>query len=434
MMNTIYGPLSILVLCLAIGTRSALAGAIFYSGEFTGDEGKKVSGVNCEPQVAIPYIEAGEFTVSRSGDYAVSDAVEIPSGWLDLVGTVDIQVMVFEKPGVIGLNKLIACVETYGMVALNSSKTYILGVHLVGNAAVGTFAMTLDGPGEITGVGSEIPGSLRGGFNAQSPTAYFDIWDAEVAYQVIGPLNVSQDGYYLVNSVPRAHQELDNGFFITSRPGLLVYQDDFDVADQAKNLMTSNLSRYYLQAGRDYYLVAITDEIDNNQHWHAVVLPPKTPPFNQWVGGAWVSPGVNNQGLLMEFAEQTGIAFLTWFTFETAGSGSQSSALESLGSQDQRWLTAFGALSADKFEIPLNFENTTGGRFLGTDAIPNTDSNYGTGSLEIVDCDHLVLNYDLPGVEAASLDYHRAMPLDRTGNCYTRGKLAPMTSASLQPK
>ncbi len=95
-----------------------------------------------------------------------------------------------------------------------------------------------------------------------------------------------------------------------------------------------------------------------------------------------------------------------------------------LGSTDQRWLTGFGAIPPDSNFMNINYENTSGGFFNAMTPIPTTDSNYGSGSVEVIDCSNILIRYDLPDGLLGSAPMIRAIP---------DGKIACLESISAAP-
>jgi hypothetical protein len=145
--------------------------------------------------------------------------------------------------------------------------------------------------------------------------------------------------------------------------------------------------------------------------------------FNPGLNGAWVATGITSQGILMEVLPSAGILFFAHFTFQDqsvvvssrgAGSTVQSSGgsdprvQSHIGADDQIWLTAFGSIPASGDMMTISYENSTGGQFNSEFPKAQTDSSYGTGFIEGIACDHLVINWNLPGGVFDTRHYYKA--------------------------
>ncbi len=154
-----------------------------------------------------------------------------------------------------------------------------------------------------------------------------------------------------------------------------------------------------------------------------VLFPPGPFNFNPGLNGAWVAEGIKAQGILMEVLPSAGILFFAQFTFvdqapavssentrlTALGAGGGNSKMEAhLGSDDQRWLTAYGSIPGTGNYMPIKYENSSGGRFNSETPVGTTDSNYGTGWIEGEACDHIVINWNLPGGIVDTRDYYKA--------------------------
>ena len=142
-----------------------------------------------------------------------------------------------------------------------------------------------------------------------------------------------------------------------------------------------------------------------------------------------MTPGVDGAGVMMEVATDTGLLFFAWFTFPGAQAMLHSDdgiRAEAVGSDDQRWLTGFGAIQAGSSVVNITYENTTGGIFNAETPKPATDSNYGTGSAEIIDCSNIVLDFNLPDGVSGSAAMVRAIP-DGLQDCLKSVDAAPLT-------
>ena len=146
-------------------------------------------------------------------------------------------------------------------------------------------------------------------------------------------------------------------------------------------------------------------------------------PSRPGLNGSWTNPDIKAQGILVDVVASAGVVFFAQFTFQddvlaaaakgvgqtvqSTGTG-DATVQAQIGSNDQIWLTAFGLIPGSGNVIPINYENSTGGRFNAETPVATTDSNYGTGYIEGLACDHLVVNWNLPGGVQDTRDYYKA--------------------------
>ncbi len=109
------------------------------------------------------------------------------------------------------------------------------------------------------------------------------------------------------------------------------------------------------------------------------------PGFN----GAWVNPATNGQGLLVDIYPTTDLLFAAWFTFDDGAVASKSGGV---GSSEQRWMTASGALG-DNNVVELTLYNTSGGVFDDPAAIDTVA--VGSMTIDFIDCSSGLVTYDL---------------------------------------
>lgn len=363
---------------------------------------------SCPGNPLASYINLGTIQVSQTGSYRVADGGQqtvFVAGLPDLVIHVYKTSFVASFPN--SFRELSTDVGAY--VDLEAGEDYILVIQTRCGAGLGPYAVVLGGPGDITGAGFTSAQFTYGQLTDSSPEIFYPVDTQPWKYWASQPVRVRRSGYYR-SAVTRA------GFQFGA--GVAVYEGEFDPENPRQNQVKGRAdSTMLLVEGTDYVFAVFNED---NIDWQFVMFPPGPASFNADFKGAWVSPGINSQGVLLEIGEQTGVLFLAWFTFpygepggelflRTSATGHQSfKAEEDIGATDQRWLTAFGALSKGMDVVNISFENTSRGTFNGLGVPPQTDSSYGTGSMEVRDCDHLVLNFDLPGDVSGSNDLHRA--------------------------
>lgn len=120
-------------------------------------------------------------------------------------------------------------------------------------------------------------------------------------------------------------------------------------------------------------------------------LPESDFEINAGLNDAWYYPETPGQGFFITVYPYSNTLFLSWFTFETEPVEGSAS----LGSADQRWLTAQG--SYEGAEADLQVYVTSGGVFDEGDPLPETVSD---GSLMITfeGCNSALVSYDIPSI------------------------------------
>jgi len=435
-MTKIFPHLAVLLL---FATTSAFANNVTISGVFNGDEPTMAASVASCDNVAKRYKVAGSITVSESGGYQVVDA----GNWFPFVlpqGSIADAVIVIYSNSFDSANPAtnrVATVDEFDSVQLNAGTTYVLVVQHWCVEINGAYAIVIDGAQKtISGDGfTSLPRTI-GNFDSASPTASFSDQPGGVRRYKSEPVTVSESGtYYLID----IGEELGG-----STMSLRIYEGSFDPLDTDKNLHFTTAgffaSAISLKAGVNYVFV-LYENVFNSGRLQYVLFPPGPSNFNPGLNGAWVAPGIEHQGILMEVLPSAGILFMAQFTFvdqlttstqstsrstvQTTGGG-DSKVQTHLGADDQRWLTAFGSIPADGERMTISFENSTGGRFNSETPIATTDSSYGSGWIDLMACDHLLINWDLPGGIVDTRDYYKATQ-DAVPYCESFIKAGPVT-------
>jgi len=121
-----------------------------------------------------------------------------------------------------------------------------------------------------------------------------------------------------------------------------------------------------------------------------------TPPDGAITGfdfaeGAWLNPATDGEGILFDFGESLDMLFMAWFTF-TLEPAPPTPTID-IGFDGQRWMTALLSLDGNTATGVLRARQA--GAF---DSPPTPDEvgvNVGTISIEFLDCDFAVVNYDV---------------------------------------
>jgi len=417
--------------CLALFVAApALAGNITISDYFDGDgPAMQASPAGCGMLASQAFLQAGSVSVSFTDTYEIADAGNL-LGFTGIGrGIVDVVINVYEgsfDPANPALNR-VGAIDEGEALTLVAGQSYIIVIQPFCENHSGVFAVVIRGFGTISGAGFASAAHTVGQHGPGDPVAAFPLGIGSHHYDISGPWQAVRTGIHYFGEV---------GINFDAPIALLAYEGAFDPADTSANLAgeASFVGGFQFEEGKTYTFVAV-DENDLAGEWQYVLFPPGPAGFNATLRGAWVTPGVDGSGVLLELGADTGIAFLAWFTFPEAVSAQAQNMPESadgaraeaaVGSEDQRWLTGFGAVPASGGTLDIKFENTTGGRFNAPTPKPVTDSNYGSGSLELLDCDHLVIHYELPGGVAGSAPMQRAIA-DNTRECLDSVPAAPVT-------
>ncbi|MBT8062282.1 MAG: hypothetical protein HKO64_04610 [Xanthomonadales bacterium] len=136
------------------------------------------------------------------------------------------------------------------------------------------------------------------------------------------------------------------------------------------------------------------------------------PVINAGMNSAWVNPNAPLQGHFLTVYPDAGLIFQSWFTFDSVvqaqammqseGPGTKLEQAATFGADDQRWVTALGAIDGNK--ATLTVENTSGGIFNDNDPVATQDTNYGTITLEFLTCVEAIMTYDFPSVGLSGTD------------------------------
>lgn len=429
--------ISIFATALFVST-PVLANNFTVSGSFDGTEPTMAADPNSCDGVAKRYRVAGTITVSVSGSYNFVDA----GNWFPFVfpesSIADTVIMIYAgtfNPALPSVNR-VASVDEFDPVQLDAGTSYVLVVQHWCAEFNGAYAIVIDGgQATVSGDGfTSLPRTI-GNFTAQSPTANFADLGGVRRYSSEA-VTVSASGtYYLID----IGEELGGSLM-----SLRVYEGSFNPLDTDANLVVNTggffAEAFSLQAGVNYVFVLV-EVSPNSQRLQYVLFPPGPFSFNPGLNGAWVAENIAYQGILMEVLPSAGILFFAQFTFPDtvvattssksrittqAASGNEAQP-QAVGSSDQRWLTAFGAIPGDGNLMTIKYENTTGGRFNAETPAATIDSDYGDGWIEGVTCDHLVINWNLPGGITDTRDYYKATQ-DAVPYCESFIKAGPVSA------
>jgi hypothetical protein len=420
-----------LLLLLSILTAAqAMAGNRTIGGYFDGTESTMAANPVACDNVSKGFQEVGTIQVSTSGTYEVSDAGNFLSFDHPNNGVADIVVLFYAGSfsSASPATNRVGVVDEGDGVALTAGTTYVVVVQHWCVELVGAFALVIRGPGDITGAGFNSLAYTFGQHRNTDMSANFPLIGTH-RYDASEPVSIFRSGNYWFGEV---------GLYFSASTALFVYEGTFDPNNTSANLVDvlEFAGFVTLEQGKKYVFVSV-DLFDDFGDWQFALFPPGSMIFNPGMSGAWVTSGVGSQGILMEVFGDIGILFFAWFTFPDAvavvttdrnpvtteaAPGIQPE--NHLGSTDQRWLTASGLVPDDSNFMNVSYENSTGGAFDSPVPVATTDSNYGTGWIEAFSCNHIQINYDLPGGIAGTTDFRRILG-DGLPYCYSFIKAAP---------
>lgn len=103
-----------------------------------------------------------------------------------------------------------------------------------------------------------------------------------------------------------------------------------------------------------------------------------------------------------------------YFTYDTERPAADIGAI--LGEPGHRWFTAYGDFEENV--AILDVELTEGGIFDSGSPEPLQTPGYGTVSIEVLSCNHLLLIYEFPELELAGEIPMTRLALDNVESCY----------------
>jgi len=134
-----------------------------------------------------------------------------------------------------------------------------------------------------------------------------------------------------------------------------------------------------------------------------------TPPYlasaDFALSGNWYDPAISGQGFIMEINPNSGVVFITWYTFAADGS--------EVGAAGQRWYTADGPFTPGMRAVSVTIYESTGGVF---DTPPPAGAKtvaVGSGTLSFQSCTAATFSYDFVG--GSNRGQHGFVALRRIG-------------------
>jgi plastocyanin len=116
--------------------------------------------------------------------------------------------------------------------------------------------------------------------------------------------------------------------------------------------------------------------------------------INAGLNDAWVSADAPFQGFFFTVFPDLSLFFAAWFTFDSVIPDGSATAV--FGAPDLRWVTASGFYSGDS--VTLNVELTSGGIFNASDPEASQTPNYGTITIQFLNCNEALVTYNFPSL------------------------------------
>lgn len=383
------------LLLLLIG-QSVQAAHVTLSGQWDGSEDLTAPFPGtCIGAGDLAYRSFQPVQVSLTGEYQFADASDSLPGNL-VIGVYNDSF----DPGDPAANRLAAFDQGQPLSLETGQQYFVVVQHSCRNTFPAAFAVSISGPGDISGTNVVVsPPWTLGQLDGSEPSAVFS--GVPQNYELAGPVTVPATGNYWFADV-----SVFNRLDMVIR----VYESAFDASDTEAGLVAQldDFGNLLLEAGKSYHVVVTAFVPGNTGEWHWVLFPPGPLALNAGMNGAWYNPATDGQGILVDIFTDVGIAFIAWFTFDLERPQGGTEAL--LGDPGHRWFTASGLYEPDAASVSLTLYNSTGGVF--DSARPPVDTAaYGTVLLEFADCLNGTLTYDIPAGPVSGM-----IPLTRIAN------------------
>ena len=387
----------------------AMAGHVTLSSQWDGSEDLTAPFPGaCIGAGELAYRQFNAVQVSISGQYHLADASDALPG--NLVVALYRDSFDPENPG---LNR-VGVFDQGEPLAMDSGQDYRVVVqHWCSNIFPATFAVSMAGPGDISGADVVVsPDWSMGQLDGSEPTAVFS--GVSQKYDVSGPVVASATGNYWFADVS-----------VFDRMDLVirVYQGAFNPANTSAGLVArlDDFGDLLLEAGKTYRFVVTAYVPGSTGEWHWVLFPPGPLGFNAGLNGAWYNPATEGQGILLDIFTETKLVFFAWFTFDLER---PAGAMGTIGDEGQRWFTVSGNYEEGDNSASLTLYNSTGGVF-DTSPPPVATTEYGTVDLHFTDCLNGVMTYNIPAGPVSGVIPLTRIAKDHLSLCATLGSPDP---------
>jgi hypothetical protein len=377
------------------------------SGVFDGSEQKIVPlPGTCGGSDPLGYQDVGEFRVSVSGDYTVSDAYyEIGN---DISANIYIGSWDPNNPS----NNLVTPngIDFAQRVSLDAGSTYVLVVQVFCGQFYrqwinrqGAWAVNFAGPGEVTSDARvQVPEWTAGSFSNADPTTDSECGNSQ--YVESDPIRVTKSGNYF-------YQDVSLEFDVDMC--LQIYTAPFDAANPNNNrVLFSNgqgnaddFGIVYLESGKDYYFVS-QPLIEANTGEYFYMFAAADFYITYAMSGSWFNPETNGQGFLIDVFDSANVMFLAWFTYDLERPDENVTAM--IGDPGHRWMTAAGPYDGDTAEMDITWSS---GMIFDSPTPPVEQQTDGTMTVEFDSCTTGRVFYDL-----GESDRTGTVPIQRISN------------------
>ena len=136
--------------------------------------------------------------------------------------------------------------------------------------------------------------------------------------------------------------------------------------------------------------------------------------INSAVSDAWFNPQTDGQGFFVIVWEESGLVFLSWFTFDATRPPEDVAAI--LGDAGHRWVTALGPYDGDTASLDVYL--STGGVLDSAEPPVVTDQTpIGTITIVWTGCNSGTLTYDFPSLQLSGNIPIERIVLDNVAAC-----------------
>jgi hypothetical protein len=385
------------------------------------------------PPDELPYRIVGDLQVSASGQYRMLD---LTIGWQGARGAQDIVLYLYDgafDPQNPTVNRVAEFNRSFTnhvndeeWVQLEPGRAYKVVLQMACDIRPGLGGFLMAGPGEITGVGVPTAPWSYGNFADVDTEVEFPGIERSFKWAGNHKYTAPATGYYYMIDGGAAWPDFGG---VPAAP--MAYSQPFDPNDPIANHLwggipaTSFEFGLFLEKGQEIWWVFVDvwdeDEPETDYVYQTVLYTPgELAGVNRGITGSFSSQELDGQGILIEADDNFDFLFGALFTFEDG----VTSATEDVGSTDHRWLTVYGNYSDDSTEVPLTWENSTGGRFNAAEPAAEQDSTYGTGKLVMRDCNTIELHYSLPDTSDGVFEFQRLW-MGKSKLCYDMVNVAP---------
>ncbi|MFC1796876.1 hypothetical protein ACFL1V_07245 [Pseudomonadota bacterium] len=371
---------------------------VIISGEIFGTETLAPEPSWCGSGSSHPHHLVGPIRVSSSGTYNIVDGGFTIALATQNTTILDISTSVYQ--GSYNINNpnanLIVEADDVDEITLNSGTDYYFVIQPICSAVRGVYAITISGPGDITGTGAIAPYDyMQGEFINSDPVGNITGENCvDRVYNVSDPFQVSRSGtHYFADIAEDISLYLLSPDYVDSTATF--YNGPFDPDNPASNRMgTIDIGGPIDLVRGTEYRVVMQPECNSQGkrgEWFFVLLNEKSIP-NHALSGAWFNPETSGQGILMEIYEQSKFAFMAWFTYDT--SQPDPGVPYQVGHSGHRWLTAQGNYSPGSNSITIPVYLVSGGLFDDPTAV-NPAEEEGSITVTFQDCMNATVSYQL---------------------------------------